>query len=613
MLQGFAKHNGKAMLRAVAAVVLVLVLVVGIAHRTQAQSTTQAKATPSASRLANPKAKSEKPGTVLFSNLGPPTDPYNCCTGWTVAGSGALGTSFTNGNLLVIPGSGSSNISQIDLGLTYASGANTFDVTIWKDNNGVPGAQVPNACFLGVLGVSYPNLLSISGISQVSMTAGQSYFMVIGPDDLSSDTFGAWNWNNQGVNTLDIYSTDGGVSWNSNGNGPMGAMDIQGDAAPAYDVIYNFTGGLDGAVPLGALTIDKAGNFYGTASSAGASGNGTVFKLTRTGSGWTLTTLYSFKGGMDGSKPSGKLVIGVDGILYGTTINGGGSGCSGTGCGTVFNVKPGATAIWKETVLYAFSGGSDGANPTLGELTFDKAGNLYGTTYAGGKYSNGVVFELTHSGGTWTESVLYPFTGGFDGGSPQAGVIFDQSGNLYGTTVGGGSGNYGTVYQLTPTGSGWTENVIYNFAPGAGGVYPFAGLVFDAVGNLYGASSVGIPFGTNGGAVFELTPFMGTWVFSVLYQIPPLGTEEGPFDSLLIDAAGNLYGTTLGDGSAFGEGNVFKLASGSWTPTDYHDFSHYCGDGGAPYARVVMDSKGVLYGTLSDGGTGAGAIFTVTP
>src|SRR5208337_475040 len=199
---------------------------------------------------------------------------------------------------------------------------------------------------------------------------------------------------------------------------------------------------------------------------------GTVFGLSKKGSNWILNPLYTFAGGNDGAVPYARVIFGPDGSLYGTTYNGGGGGDSGT----VFNLKPYPTACktalcgWQETVLYRFSGGSDGANPGGGDLIFDQAGNLYGTTVNGGAYGAGTVFELMPFQGGWTESVLHSFSG-TDGAFPSAGLIFDKNGNLYSTTVGGGSTPYGcgTVFKLTASGSGWRENVLYNFQCGNDG------------------------------------------------------------------------------------------------------------------------------------------------
>ena len=263
----------------------------------------------------------------------------------------------------------------------------------------------------------------------------------------------------------------------------------------SVNVIHSFTNGSDGGSPYAGLTMDKAGNLYGTASGGGSAGYGTVFRLSNKGSGWVFTPLYSFQGGNDGANPRARVIIGPDGALYGTTTAGGGSGCyQNLGCGTVFNLRPSPTACktalcsWTETVLYRFTGGIDGATPEA-EIVFDHSSNLYGTTYAGGQIGGGTVFELTPAGSGWTENVLYSFSGFGDGLNPAAGVIFDPAGNFYGTTASGGQGGNGTVYELTPSGSGWTEKAIYTFQDGADGSDPQASLVVDAAGNLYGTDA----------------------------------------------------------------------------------------------------------------------------
>ena len=315
--------------------------------------------------------------------------------------------------------------------------------------------------------------------------------------------------------------------------------------------------------------------------------------------------------------PSPRVVFGHDGTIYGTTEFGG-RNC-GVGCGTVFHLRPPATicksilCFWTETVLYQFSGSSDGANPGYGEITFDQAGNIYGTTFFGGVNANGVVYELMPSGGGWTERVIHTFTGSpSDGNNPYSRVVFDAAGNLYGTTYAGGAHGYGTVFQLTPSGSGWTENILYAFQNLSDGGQPFGGVVFDSAGNLYAATSSG--GSGNGGTVYQLMPSGGSWVFSLLYSFASGGYLPGSYDSLTMDAAGNLYGTTKQDG-AHGAGSVFKLtpSGGGWTETDLYDFTGGS-DGGVPYGSVLIDASGNLYGTASQGGTnGYGVIWEITP
>ncbi len=386
--------------------------------------------------------------------------------------------------------------------------------------------------------------------------------------------------------------------------------------AQTYQVLYNFTGGQDGAYPEAGLTMDRGGNLYGTAYQGGGTNRGTVFKLARKGSGWVFSPLYSFTGREDGGAPIARVVFGPDGSLYGTTEFGG-RNC-GVGCGTVFNLKPPATVCksalcsWTEIVIYAFSGSNDGANPGYGDLTFDQAGHIYGTTYFGGNDAQGVVYELAPSNGSWTESATYLFTGANDGGNPYSSVIFDEAGNLYGTAYAGGAHGYGTVFQLTPSGSGWTENTLGAFQSASDGGKPFGGVVFDNAGNLYGATSSG---GTgSGGTAYELMPSNGSWTFSVVYGFTGSAYLPGPYGSLAMDARGNLYGTTNKDGT-HGAGSVFKLtpSSGGWTETDLYDFANGS-EGAIPYGSVLIDANGNLYGTASQGGAnGYGVVWEITP
>jgi len=400
--------------------------------------------------------------------------------------------------------------------------------------------------------------------------------------------------------------------------------------AQTYTVLHSFTGGVDGANPWAGLTMDKAGNLYGTAFFGGINdgdcdpgGCGAVFRLTHKGSGWAFSPLYSFQGDNDGVSPQARVIIGPDGILYGTTSSGG-----GWNGGTIFSLRPPAAACktalcsWNENVLYRFTNPLDGISPGYGDVVFDQAGNLYGTTYQGGNGTCGVgpcgvFYKLTHSNGSWTERVLYNFTGTSDGNGPYAGVIFDEAGNLYGTTSQGGKSGCnglgcGTVFQLAPSGSGWTENVLYAFENRSDGANPIGGLIFDKSGNLYGATSGP---GNGKSTVFELIPSGGNWTFSPLYS---LGGNGGSTASLIMDAAGNLYGTSL-SGGAYGSGSVFKLApSGEgWTYTSLHDFcagGSPCSDGAQPWGNVVLDANGNLYGTASaDGPSNYGVVWEITP
>jgi uncharacterized repeat protein (TIGR03803 family) len=375
--------------------------------------------------------------------------------------------------------------------------------------------------------------------------------------------------------------------------------------------IYTFTGGPGngGYLPYyGSLIFDSHGNLYGTAESGGANGVGTVFELTPTAGGpWIETVLYSFTDGNDGGLPYAGLIFDSSGNLYGTTYSGG-----AYGSGVVFELTPTASGPWTETVLYTFTGGSDGGSPATGVI-FDSFGNLYGTTYSGGANGDGVVFRLTPTASApWNETVLFAFCGpvcalplASDGAQPFAGgLIFDHSGNLYGTTVGGGGTNNGVVFELTPTASGpWNETVLHSFSPADGdGGAPYSGVIFDHSGNLYGTTFDG---GANEvGTVFELTPTAsGPWNEIVLHAFTA-GSDGGqPYAGVIFDSAGNLYGTTYqgGDVSSgnVGSGVVFELtptASGTWNETVLYNFTGG-NDGGEPHAGVTFDSSGNLYGT----------------
>jgi len=377
--------------------------------------------------------------------------------------------------------------------------------------------------------------------------------------------------------------------------------------AQTYNVLHNFSRGIDGAQPQATLTRDQEGNFYGTA-------NNTVFKLANKGSGWVLNPLYVFHLGYDGYYAASPVTIGPDGTLYGTTYQGGnlnlcpGGGGGVPGCGAVYNVKPVARvpasvlAFWSETVLYAFNGPpNDGEYPLYSALIFDQEGNLYGTTSSGGSSGGGTVFELAPSGG-WTETILHNFDNGPGGSTPYAGVIMDKAGNLYGTTS-----NRDAVYQLSPTQNGWVETVLHSFQ-GDDGWGAYGGLVMDQFGNLYGATFGG---GANdSGVIYELSPSLDGWTYRILYNFSGGG---GPYDTLTLDAAGSLYGTATYCG-ANGLGMVFKLtqSNGTWTLTDLQDFSS--DTEWAPVGGVTFDTNGNLYGTASGGGLyGWGVVWQITP
>jgi uncharacterized repeat protein (TIGR03803 family) len=368
--------------------------------------------------------------------------------------------------------------------------------------------------------------------------------------------------------------------------------------AQTFKVVHNFTGGHDGADPLNGFIVDAKGNLYGTASSGGTFDSGVVFKITSKGA---ETVLHEFKGGKDGSSPQGFLIQDGAGNIYGTT------GAGGVyGAGTVFEVS----SLKVETVLYSFAGHGDGATPVAG-LAIDAAGNLYGTTSAGGSSGNGTVFKLSpQQSGSWTESVLYSFGIGTDGAIPVGGVTLDASGNLYGTTSAGGAVGLGTVFQLRP-GTPWTENKLHDFLNADDGAVPYAGLISDQSGNFYGAATEG---GINGGGtIFELAPADGNWNFTVVYSVPGWGIS-GSFRNVVLDpSTGNFYGTTHCDGD-HNSGTVYRLtpSGGAWDYTLLYTFTGGY-DGLYSFSNLVL-SQGKLYGTTKYGGDrNNGVIFEVTP
>ncbi len=338
-------------------------------------------------------------------------------------------------------------------------------------------------------------------------------------------------------------------------------------------ILHNFGKGTDGEAPNGLIS-DAAGNLYGTTPFGGGSvcsnadaapgGCGIVFQLrppTTKGNTWTEVVLYRFTGGKDGNNPNGVLTLDSSGNLYGTTYYGGGGFSAG---GTVFELSPRANGYWSVKVLHSFNdNGTDGSHSSSG-LSFDASGNLYGTTCAGGAYQSGIVFELSPTGGgSWAEKILHDFnSSGTDGVCPGGGLASDSVGNLYGTTVSGGTHHYGTVFELTPSAGGeWTEQVLHEFNGGSGdGSTPYIGVLFDASGNLYGATTYGGTY--KRGTVFKLTPTGGSWAESVMHNFGSGPDGQNPAGDLLMDGSGNLFGLTQFGGAydgLFGSGTVFEI------------------------------------------------------
>ncbi len=406
-----------------------------------------------------------------------------------------------------------------------------------------------------------------------------------------------------------------------------GMLPAQSAHAQTYKVLQNFCPDgppcLNGANPYAGVIRDAKGNLYGT-TLGGSKGEkigrcsyfqtrgcGTVFRLNKSG---RETVLYRFKGGRDGGAPYGGVIRDDEGNLYGTTFYGGELSCEeGQGCGTVFKLSK----TGKETVLYAFKGGPDGANPYAGVIR-DAYGNLFGTTWIGGDVSCdsgagcGTVFKLSRTG---KETVMYSFKGAPDGAFPYAGVIRDEKGNLYGTTKHGGSGECdngcGTVFKLSEAGK---ETVLYSFKGEADGLYPNGGVIRDGEGNLYGTTTGdGLP---NDGTVFKISR---SGEETVLYSFDS-GGGAFPVSGVIRDAEGNLYGTTIAGGvyegcGGGGCGVVFKLDS-TRHETVLCSFNGQpgCTSGAFPFAGVIQDAKGNLYGTAWGGGSsGWGVVFKLTP
>jgi uncharacterized repeat protein (TIGR03803 family) len=363
-------------------------------------------------------------------------------------------------------------------------------------------------------------------------------------------------------NARNLYGTTagggGGTGCDYGANGCGTVFELRPDGSES--VLYAFTGGDDGAEPFGGLVADGSDNLYGTAEGGGASNRGTVFQVAPDG---TETTLYAFQGGSDGFYPLATLLMDGHGDLFGTTIYGGsfnGSDCTANGCGTVFELEPDGTKI----SLYTFQGGSDGWSP-MGALIADQSGNLYGTTWGGGDTNCpggsdgcGIVYRIAPDG---TEMELYDFHGGsHDGEGPEGGLVADATGNFYGTTGAGGHCSWaasgcGTVFRLAPDG---TETVLHDFKSGKDGLGPDAGLVMDKKGNLYGTTFLGggtYCGGSGCGTVFEIT---AKGKEKVLYAFNKRGRGRYPWANLLLGAHGGLYGTA-NEGGNDNNGVVFEL------------------------------------------------------
>ncbi len=365
----------------------------------------------------------------------------------------------------------------------------------------------------------------------------------------------------------------------------------------SFAVIHDFTGNGDGSWPSG-VAIDGSGNLYGP-TQYGGSGAGVVYRLAQTASGWVLNTLYNFLGGDSGGSPQG-VVVGPQDVLYGAAI-GGLQNCY-NGCGLIFQLRPSPktcpaiSCSWTETVPYSFTGSTDAWDG--GNLVSDQAGNLYGVSESGGAQQHGAVFELTPTLGGWAESILYNFTGTSDGAGPTT-VIVGNDGNLYGMAGWGGTYGGGVVFQLAPSGNGWSESVLYNLKSSAIGTSPHS-LLQDNAGNLFGIYEYWVCCEDNvDDLIFELSPSNGNWVYTELHHGDENIDGDDVFPNMILDAAGNLLGTERANEgclNAVYHANIFELTRGNngWqfnTPVSW-DYTYW-----APAGSLALDAQGNLYGT----------------
>src|SRR5207248_3353836 len=359
------------------------------------------------------------------------------------------------------------------------------------------------------------------------------------------------------------------------------------------------------------LETDSAGNIYGTTVLGWDFGSGTVFKLSHTSTGWVQTVLYSFTSGADGGEPYKGVTIDRQGNLYGTAVSGGSGSCEG-GCGVVYKLTN-SGGTWTQTVIHAFTGGDDGSGPGA-RVTVDRNGDIYGMTPTGGTYGVGTIYKIHPDAGTWDFQVVHTFTGGADGSSGSAGRMLLNHGRLYGAATTGGVYGSGVIFQLTPTPVGeWDFKTLYSFHGQPDGSFPYGALLRAAAGNFYGTTYYG---GRNGiGAVYELTPRpIGEWRERVIYSFQNGSDGNSPISNLVRDAGGNLYGTTSEGG--LGSGTIFKLSpisGGQWTETLVHSFAGPP-DGGFSYNGMVVDRFGNFYGATVHGGTADdGCVYQFTP
>jgi len=394
-------------------------------------------------------------------------------------------------------------------------------------------------------------------------------------------------------------------------------------AASTFKVLYSFKGGTDGGFPFDQLVLDPAGNLYGVTGEGGltaecyGSGCGTVFELMPHNGHWTESVLYSFPATIYSYSvsPNGPLVRDSAGSLFGVTANGGDPVCQ---CGEIYELTR-SSRVWTETDIHNFVGGANDGQYVNQGLVRDSEGNFYGSTGNGGGNQDcdgcGTVFEFSPgSDGTWTETIIYSFSGGRDGQGPYGPMAIDAEGNLYGMTTSSGVYGYGTAYKLALSNGIWTETTLFDFTLDAtgGSVSQISGIAVDPSGNLFATA----PYagGNQVGILYELKPTAGYWNYSVVHTFTGAGDGGFPFGGLTTDKAGNVYGTTI-YGGIYEYGTVYKFVpgkAGRWNETVLHSFTNGY-DGSIPWG-VILDSSGNLYGTAGEGGANNnGVVFEITP
>jgi uncharacterized repeat protein (TIGR03803 family) len=485
---------------------------------------------------------------------------------------------------------GTSGAGASGYGVVYKLDTFGHETVLYNFTGGNDGAY-PN----GVIRDSKGNLYGTTSNGGTSGAGASGYGVVYKLDTSGHETvlYNFTGGNDGGNSNAPLTLDQAGNLYGTTASGGAAGLGVVFKLTPGGQetVLHTFTRGPYGNQPdLSGVILDEFGNLYGTTAFSGAGGNGAVYKLDRSGN---PTVVYAFPGDADGQYPyNNGVTVGSDGHVYGTTDYGGRHGA-----GVLYELD----SDGDEKILYTFDFfTANGYGQPAGTVTRDSAGNFYGTTFIGQAdvgYGYGVLYKLDTAGHA---TVLHNFTNGADGGNPYGGVILDSKGNLYGTTSGGGASGAGVVFKIDTPGN---ETVLYTFTGGDDGGFPLGGLIRDLTGNFYGTTNGG---GTSGaGVVFKIDTFGNE---TVLHSFT--GGADGGFPlfvTLTRDSSGNLYGTTSG-GGASGAGVVFKIDT-SGNETVLYNFTG--GDDGAfPYAGVVLGTNRNLYGTTAYGGaSGSGVVF----